>query len=271
MTSALVTGAGSGIGRALAVEAARRGHHVHLVGRREHALAETADLVAAAGGSATVRVCDVTRPDLVAELAAAFAEDPLDLLVLNAGVTSTGPLLGHSLADWDWVYRTVVGGVVLGIHHFVPAMVSAGRGTVLLVGSQAGLVPDAYLDHGPYTSAKSAVIGLGLQLNEELRDTGVTVCTLLPAGVSTGFSASSRAGRDDAPVTDEPSAQIRPRPGLPAPTAGTPVFLSAEQVATIALDGVQRGDGVIATHPGARPMVEEYCRRLLAAYEPDAP
>lgn len=266
MKPALITGAGSGIGRALATETARRGYHVHLVGRRESALQETADLVRADGGTASVQVSDVSSPERMAELASAV-DGPLDLLILNAGVTTTGPLLGHTLDDWEWVYRTVLGGVVLGVQHFVPAMVDAGRGTVLVVGSQAGLVPDAYVDHGPYISAKSAVISLGLQLNEELRGTGVKVSTLVPAGVSTGFSQSSLAGREGA-NPDAPQAKILPRPDLPTPTPGSPVFISAEDVARIALDGVQRGDDIIATHHGARPMVAEYTDRLLAAYEP---
>jgi NAD(P)-dependent dehydrogenase (short-subunit alcohol dehydrogenase family) len=192
----------------------------------------------------------------------------VDTLCLNAGVTTAGPLVGHSFEEWTWVYDTVLWGIVHGIEAFVPAMTAAGRGRVLITGSLAGLVPDMFLGHGPYVSAKAAVTALALGLRAELAPQGVGVSVLIPGPTATGLPAAVRPAA--ATVTDgiapDPMGLIRPRSDLPAPLTGAPDWLESEDVAERALDGLRRNEAFIATHPHMRPVVDEYLGRVQAAF-----
>jgi NAD(P)-dependent dehydrogenase (short-subunit alcohol dehydrogenase family) len=273
---ALVTGGSTGIGLALAVELARDGYHLVLVGRDRARLELAAAAVRTAGDDEPeCEVCDVADRASVAALATRVhaRSGPLDLLCLNAGVTSAGPLVEHSPEDWEWVYGTVLMGVVHGVQSFVPAMCDAGRGQVLITGSQVGIVPDAFLGHGPYVSAKAAVTGLAMSLRPELEPHGVKVSLLVPANTTTDFptTIAQRPSVKDDPVgqAQNPFDLISGRQGVPQPAAETPVWVSAEAVARIAVDGLGRDLPMIVTHPGYWPSVEEYFGRVLKAYGRD--
>jgi NAD(P)-dependent dehydrogenase (short-subunit alcohol dehydrogenase family) len=272
---AVVTGAGSGIGRALALVLAEEGMEVVAAGRTAQRLEETVDAVRAAGGKARAAVVDVSQRDQMVSLAEqVYAESSrVDVLALNAGVTSAGPLVDHSPEDWDWVYGSNLFGVVYGIQAFLGRMLSAGTGHIVMTGSQMGVSPDAFTYHGPYTSAKTAVTGLAVGLRPEAAEHGVGVSLLVPAGTHTGLVASNSSRPsivngditpDDAP---HPMKDILLRPGGPEPLPGGADWLTPEQVARRTLAGIRENELFIITHPGMKPFVEDYTNRLLQAYD----
>jgi NAD(P)-dependent dehydrogenase (short-subunit alcohol dehydrogenase family) len=175
---ALVTGAGNGLGRAIAAAYAREGIHVVLAGRTREKLEETRALLPE--GSARVAVCDVSDPDQVAALAAEVGD--VSILVNNAGIAGpVKPLTEIEPDEWDEVFAANVRSVYLVCRAFLPAMVKAGRGDVINVASVSGKRP--LIRRTPYTASKMALIGLTRTLAFEVGPLGVSVNTLSPGPV----------------------------------------------------------------------------------------
>lgn len=178
--TALVTGAGNGLGRAIAIGLSSAGARVVLTGRHRESL----DAVAAEIGDATrVEICDTSSSASVAALAATLATEDISILVNNAGVA--GPVA--SLVDveehqWDDVFAVNVRGVFLMCRAFIPRMIEHGRGDVINLASVSGKRPLAR--RTPYTASKMAVIGLTTTLAHEVGPLGVNVNTLSPGPVS---------------------------------------------------------------------------------------
>lgn len=186
----VITGAGSGFGRALALELAGRGGHLVLSDLRLPAVEETARLARARGAaSVTASACDVTRlADL--EALAGACEGPVDLLVNNAGVSSGGLVGEAPMDDWRWTIEVDLFGVIHGCHAFVPKLRRQGRGHILNVASAAGLVCAPRM--GAYNVAKAGVIALSETLAAELDGSGVGVTVLCPTFFRTEIVASGR-------------------------------------------------------------------------------
>jgi NAD(P)-dependent dehydrogenase (short-subunit alcohol dehydrogenase family) len=191
--TALVTGAGSGIGRASALAFARRGANLALCDLDEGGLAETEAEARKLGVEVLSRRVDVAS----AEQMQAFADavharfEAVDVLMNNAGVGLGGGLLETSLEDWHWIVDINLFGVVHGIHHFVPAMVRRARGGhVVNVASMAGYVAGSMLP--AYTTTKFAVIGLSESLREELAPHRIGVTAICPGIINTGIVQASR-------------------------------------------------------------------------------
>lgn len=269
--TAVITGASSGIGRALALAVAAEGFDVVLAGRDRGRVRAVAEDTRRIGVEARDVVCDVRHRDQVTALAeTARAEfGAVDLLCLNAGGTTAGPMVDHTPDEWTWVYDTVLMSVVHGVQAFLPQMIEAGAGSILLTGSHAGLVPDCFVGHGPYVSAKAAVMALGLSLRPEAEPHGVNVSVLIPGPTTTGLPAAVQPctkARSHAPGDSNPMALIAGRAGVPDAVPGTPFWLEPEEVARTAIVGLRNKQAIIASHPGLRPVVEEYCNRLVKAY-----
>lgn len=177
--TALVSGAGNGIGRAVAHALAREGARPVLVGRTGTAL----DAVAAdIGPSARAAVCDVSDPASVAALGAELAGEDISILVNNAGIAGpVAPLTRIEPEEWDHVFAVNVRGVFLMCRQFLPAMVEQGRGDVINVASVSGKRPLAL--RSPYAASKMAVIGLTTTLAQEVGPAGVMVNSLSPGPV----------------------------------------------------------------------------------------
>jgi NAD(P)-dependent dehydrogenase (short-subunit alcohol dehydrogenase family) len=190
-TRAVVTGAGSGLGRALANAISARGGTVVVSDVRVAAAEETAAAIRGAGGVAHVLACDVTRSDDVARLAtqARRLVGDVDLLVNNAGIGAGGEIGTVSLDVWERAVAVNLWGVVYGCHHFVPAMRARRRGHVLNVASAAafGSAPGM----GPYNVTKSAVVALSETLAAEVSGDGVGVTALCPGFFRTNILADS--------------------------------------------------------------------------------
>lgn len=191
--TALVTGSGSGIGRATALELARRGADLFLCDVSEEGLAETARAVEALGRKAHARRVDVAQPDQMR----AFADfvhghvEAVDVLVNNAGVGLGAGLLDTTLEDWNWIVGINLMGVVHGLHFFAPRMVARGRGGhVVNVSSAAGFVASEPLT--AYAATKFAVLGLSEAIYSELRRHGIGVTAVCPGIINTPITTSSR-------------------------------------------------------------------------------
>lgn len=189
--TAVVTGAGSGIGRSLASLLAERGATVHVVDLDGPGAEAAAETIRTAGGTAVPHTVDVTDPDAVARLAAAVFDDgPVDLLFLNAGIGLAGAVVDTTLADWRRLIDVNLMGVVHGLHAFLPRLLAQDRPAhVMNTASMAGLVPAAGL--AAYSATKAAVVALTEALDVELTGTPVRVSALCPGVIDTAIIGTS--------------------------------------------------------------------------------
>jgi NADP-dependent 3-hydroxy acid dehydrogenase YdfG len=182
---AVVTGAGRGIGHAVATALAREGATVVLAARTRQQLAATAAAIREEGGAALAIPTDVTQDAAVeAMVEQAVAElGRLDVLVTAAGVASFGPVVGTKPGDWDGMLAVNLRAVMVTCRAVLPIMVRQRRGTIINVASVAAqrAIPGAAV----YTATKAGVIGFSRVLAEELRAEGVRVGVLVPGAVDT--------------------------------------------------------------------------------------
>lgn len=182
----VITGAGSGLGRALARRYAAAGYAVACADIRTERAEET---VTALGGAPHAAFhCDIADDASMVALAEAvlarFAR--VDVLVNNAGVASGGTMLDSGLDEWRWMLDLNVMGVVRGTKAFLPAMLAAGRGRIVNVASIAGLAAAPGIMS--YGTAKAAVVALSEQLRAELHDRGLSVHAVCPAFFRTNLT-----------------------------------------------------------------------------------
>ncbi|MGY0490051.1 SDR family NAD(P)-dependent oxidoreductase [Streptomyces sp. WG-D5] len=178
--TALVTGGGSGLGRAVTRSLLADGARVVITGRDADTLERTADEL---GPGVAPQVCDVSRPADVDALASALADEEVSILVNNAGIAGpVAALTDISPEEWDEVFAVNVRGMFLMCRAFLPAMTRRGFGDVINVASVSGKRP--LLRRTPYCASKMAVIGLTTTLAGEVGPLGVTVNSLSPGPVS---------------------------------------------------------------------------------------
>lgn len=201
----VITGAGSGIGRSLAIRSARAGALLALSDWDADGLAETVRLAEQAGAT-TVRhdVVDVSGRAAVAAWAAAVVEQlgRVNLVVNNAGVTATGDFTDLTYDDLDWIVGINFWGVVHGSKEFLPHLVASGDGALVNISSLFGLV--SVPGQSAYNATKYAVRGLTEAIRGEMLVAGhpVTVTCVHPGGIRTGISRHGRkaAGLDAARI-----------------------------------------------------------------------
>lgn len=191
---AVVTGAGSGIGRAFALELAKRGGQVICADISLSRAEETVGLIAEVGGTAHAVVTDVARREQVEDLALfaelTFGRAPT-LVVNNAGVGIGGKPVGDiGFEDWNWALGINLWGVVHGCEIFAPAMKAAGEGGFINVASAAGFAAAPLM--GPYNVGKAGVMALSETMAAELSGTGLRVTVLCPTFVKTNVAVDGR-------------------------------------------------------------------------------
>jgi NAD(P)-dependent dehydrogenase (short-subunit alcohol dehydrogenase family) len=229
--TAVVTGAGSGIGRAIAQLFADQGALVWTADRDEASAVETVDSIRSAGGKAEAVPVDVTDAAQVAALAERAGT--VDVLVNNAGIGHVGNLLGTSVDDLDRLYAVNVRGMFHCVHAFMPAMLARGRGSVINMASIGGLV--AVRDRLAYTVTKFAVVGLTKALALDHSHTGVRINCICPCRVETPFVRQRLAEVLDPEATyrEMTSTQLNGRMARPDEIAAAALYLAADASAMV--------------------------------------
>lgn len=274
----VVTGAGSGIGRELALAAAGRGMSVALSDIQQRPLAETEAMLKDMG-VATVAVCaDVSRSGDVDWLAKnAWSElGPISIVFNNAGVGGKGGLLWEaSPEDWEWTLGANLRGVVNGIRSFVPRMLDEARadddfrGIIVNTASMAGLVNAPLM--GAYNASKHAVVSISETLSHDLAlvTDRVTCSVLCPAFVPTGIARSEGTRPAGIGSGDLSKAQALAQSLSDKAVAGGKV--TAVQVAELTFNAIGRGDFYIFPHPAAVASVRARNDQLLEGKGPSNP
>ncbi len=198
----VITGAASGIGRALAVRCATLGARLALSDRDELGLAGTADLVAASARAVRTDLLDVSDREAFARYADSVAAEfgVVNVVINNAGVALTGTWDEASYEDLEWIMGIDFWGVVHGTKEFLPHVIASGDGHIVNISSLFGLM--AVATQGAYNAAKFAVRGLTESLRMEMLEAGhpVGVTCVHPGGIKTAVARNARAaaGRDQA-------------------------------------------------------------------------
>ncbi|HEY3096192.1 MAG TPA: SDR family NAD(P)-dependent oxidoreductase [Acidimicrobiia bacterium] len=266
---AVVTGAGSGIGRALALHAAREGMRVAVADVEVGALEETAAEVETAGAEVLVAPTDVARVDQVDALAGLAYErfGAVHLLCNNAGVFQAGITWQREVADWEWVMGVNFWGVLYGIRSFVPRMLEAGdEGHVVNTSSLAGLISGAY--SAPYIASKFAVLGVTECLAHDLRAQGAPIgaSVLVPGLVDTRIAYSTRnrpgepPGEAQAPdhhMVEQALRDLTAKSGRPP-----------DEVAGLVFDAVRSGRFFITTSDATEAILRDRFDAVLAGELP---
>ena len=223
---ALITGAGRGIGRAIALCFAREGAGTVLTGRDMDRLQRVAQEIRAAGGEAAAFHLDVTRDDeatrVVDEVFATWGR--IDVLVNNAGViTYDTPLWATTLDQWDEVMNTNLRGMHLVSRAVVPYMMQRDRGIIINIGSSSGRRPDS--EYGAYATSKWGVVGYTVSLADSLRPHGVWVNGINPDWVDTDMARAYNPYGDPEWIPPEEVAQAALYLAAQAPGAMTGQFI----------------------------------------------
>lgn len=191
---AVVTGAGSGIGRSFAMQLAKRGGTIVCADINLNAAEETVKLIQAeTAGQAFAVQCDVGIKEQVYELseqAEKLMGHPVTLLINNAGVGLGGKFDEVSLEDWQWCMHVNLWGVIHGCHYFVPKFKKQGYGAIINVASAAGYT--AAPEMTAYNVTKSSVLALSETLSAELRSANIRVNVLCPTLVPTNIMKNGR-------------------------------------------------------------------------------
>ncbi len=189
----VITGGGSGLGRAIALQLAPLGARILIADLHAERADETAHDIEKAGGKAVTVTCDVADAAQVDALSARMDKEWLgtDILVNNAGVACAGGVGELPLEDWKWILGINMWGVVHGCHSFAPGMKARRSGYILNVASSAGIA--SLPEMGAYNVSKAAVISLSETLHAELNPHNVHVSALCPTFFKTNLLESFRS------------------------------------------------------------------------------
>jgi NAD(P)-dependent dehydrogenase (short-subunit alcohol dehydrogenase family) len=239
--TAFVSGAASGIGRALARHLSAQGSPVAIADLNEEGLRETADLLT---GPVLVRRLDVRDRQASMATAAEIAEwapAPLGMVFNNAGVTTLQGVAGGAVEDDQWVTDVNYGGVINGTRAFLPILLGQGSGVIVNTSSVFGLVGIPF--QSAYCASKFAVRGFTESLRHELRETGVDAVTVHPGGIKTNVVRNAR-------YHGHPLRQGLSHEDM-AGEFDAMAFTTPQRAAQIIVDGVLRGRSRILVGPDA--------------------
>lgn len=197
---ALITGAGSGVGRAAALALASEGVAVGLLGRRSEPLDETARLIQARldnprSAQTTILPADVSDEPAVAQAVERLIDvaGGLDILIHCAGIGIYGPVESYSLADWRRTFETNVTGLFLTARAVLPAMRARGSGAIVALSSGAG--KRGYAGRAAYSASKFAVLGFMESLAAEVGPAGIKCSTIVPGSILSDFGPNDIAAK----------------------------------------------------------------------------
>jgi NAD(P)-dependent dehydrogenase (short-subunit alcohol dehydrogenase family) len=261
---AAVTGAASGLGKAMALAFASEGMHLALADVED--LSPVEEAVTAKGVKSFAMRVDVSKAAEVEAFAERTAAElkGVHLVCNNAGVAPAGPMLATTPRDWQWTVAVNVLGVAYGVTTFAPLLIEQGEGHIVNTASEAGLVTTDML--GMYCATKHAVVGMTESLYRELESTPVGVSVLCPNLVNTGIFHSERNRPYGTELSAAENATIAPlREAIAA--AGT----SPSEVAADVVDAVREDRFWIFTHPTTVPSALVRFEDLRAARNPTNP
>lgn len=229
---ALVTGAASGIGRAVALAFAERGCRVVVSDVVQEGASETVELIRSGGGEARFIKADVSKPDeveaLVQETVEAFGK--LDYACNNAGISGgSGPTAEHKLEDWQRVIDINLSGVFYSMKYEIPAMLDSGGGAIVNMASILGQV--GFAQAPGYVAAKHGLLGLTKTTAIEYAQQGIRVNAVLPAFIHTPLISDLEQDQE----TREMLIGLHPmgRLGHPEEVAGLVVWLCSEEASFV--------------------------------------
>jgi NAD(P)-dependent dehydrogenase (short-subunit alcohol dehydrogenase family) len=254
---AAITGAGSGIGRQLAIELGRQRCHLAVSDVNEKSLQETVDQASELGVRVTSQRVDVADREAVHAWADQVVDDhgKANLIFNNAGVALASTVEGMSYGDFEWLMDVNFWGVVHGTKAFLPHLKASGDGHIVNISSVFGLA--GIPSQSAYNSAKFAVRGFTESLRQELdmMDYGVSATSVHPGGIKTGIARSSRI---DSSVRDLGIDNVDSREKFEK------TFITgADKAARVILDGIRRNQRRVLVGPDAR--VFDWVVRLLPA------
>ncbi len=243
---AIVTGAASGIGRAVANAFAAQGMHVVLADIEADALRSAVDEIRSRGLSAIGVPTDVSSLDAIEQLAAAATGEfgRIDVVHNNAGVVASGLIEEISLDAWRWVIDVDLWSVIYGAMVFAPILKRQGSGHIVNTASTAGLQASPGI--GPYNVAKFGVVALSETLRIECEGTGVGVSVLCPGAINTRIVEAERNRPSHVPGSSGPTAdRFTTNSTALLGTQG----LAPGAVADLVVDAVRTGRFWVLTHP----------------------
>jgi NAD(P)-dependent dehydrogenase (short-subunit alcohol dehydrogenase family) len=234
----VITGAGSGLGRALALRFARERWRVCIADVHHERAEESLTLVRGAGGDGFVERCDVTRIEDFEALATRLKREwnGVDVVVNNAGIAAAGTVQATPLADWEAVIDINLLGVVRGCRTFVPMLLSQRSGHVVNIASFAAIA--AAPGMAAYNVAKAGVVSLSESLRAEVFDEGLDVTVACPAFFRTNLLESFRG--------PDPAAKVTVARFMDH------AKVTADDVANDIFEAVMNGRFLVISHPDAR-------------------
>ena len=268
---AAVTGAASGLGRAMALAFASEGMRVALADVDEKGLKSTQDEVAARGPETFSMRVDVSK---AAEVDA-FVErttselNAIHVVCNNAGVSPLGAVWENSVADWQWILGVNLWGVIHGVRAFAPRLIAQNEGHIVNTASVAGLISPP--GSGAYNVTKHAVVTLSESLHHDLRERGsaVGVSVLCPAYVPTGIVDSERSRPRELAVSEKSTETLAREAMLrKAVTSGK---ISADQVAQAVVAAIKADRFYILTHPRIKSAIRARMEDVLEERTPRDP
>ncbi len=243
---AVITGAGSGIGRATALTLAERGCAIAVADKDAHRAAAVAAEISERGGRAVGVECDVTSDHDVTGLSETTMSGfgRIDIVMSNVGIIAKGLPMDIPMEAWTSVIDVNLLGTVRVLRTFLPALLEQGSGHVVTTGSTAGLFPYAF-DRLPYAATKAGIVALTESLALYLRPRGIGVSCFCPAGVMTNIVEQIR---EFGPATPVQAPQVP--------------IITAEEAGRLVVEGIVEDRLLILTHPEAAAMTERHASDL---------
>lgn len=229
----LITGGGSGIGRAISLRFAKEGANVHILELNTASAVEVTEVIQATGGMATAHTGDVrNQPDV---LTVVRQIEKIDILVNNAGIAHIGNVEQTSEEDFDRVYQVNIKGAYNMLYAVIPLMKASGGGVILNMASIAALV--GLTDRFAYSTSKGAIAAMTLSIARDYLHHGIRCNSISPARVHTpfvdGFIARNYPGREKEMFDALSKSQPIGRMAAPEEVAGLALYLCSDEASFI--------------------------------------
>lgn len=265
--TAVITGAASGIGEAVALHCVQEGMSVVLADMNEAKLQDLRDDCVSKGAQALAVVTDVSSPEAVEALAVKAYQHfgQVDLLFNNAGVLISGFSWERSVQDWEWILKVNLMGVVHGISSFVPRMLAQdSEAHIVNTSSLAGLLAAPLM--GPYTVTKQAVLALTETLHYELASINAKVkaSVLCPGPIATDIASSGAERKMTSQIPGQANEQL-----MGFLSAGIAGGMSPAECATLVFEAIRREQFWIFTHEDFKPEYQRRTESVLSNSNPE--